>query len=346
LDALVSDWSANRIRDAVREVDRVEADSIEQELAPALARWRPRLKSADVVHSIEQAARVGAALVVRGDTGWPSQVEDLGRHAPMVLWRRGSAAVCINAARSFAIVGARAPTTYCEQVTMDASAELVGRGFAIVSGAAYGIDGMAHGAALANEGQTVAILAGGVDRFYPSGHDALLRKIAQYGAVISEVPCGAAPTKWRFLQRNRLIAAVSSATVVVEAGHRSGSLNTAAHASALGRPLGAVPGPVTSPLSRGPNALLADGAHVIRRAEDALDLACGVGAWQRRQPAQARVPDHLHALHQAVCEGARSADALVERGFSVTAVLAGLAELELGGHLRRVVGGRYEAVLA
>jgi DNA processing protein len=332
LDALVSDWSANRIRDAVREVDRVEADSIEQELAPALARWRPRLKSADVVHSIEQAARVGAALVVRGDTGWPSQVEDLGRHAPMVLWRRGSAAVCINAARSFAIVGARAATTYGEQVTMDASAELVGRGFAIVSGAAYGIDGMAHGAALANEGQTVAILAGGVDRFYPSGHDALLRKIAQYGAVISEVPCGAAPTKWRFLQRNRLIAAVSSATVVVEAGHRSGSLNTAAHASALGRPLGAVPGPVTSPASAGCHRLIRDYDAICVTNPDEMVQLLGEVAGDSAPIDSQRSAEQTRVIDALSTRSPRPVEAVAAlAGLSVMAAGSVLGSLELDG---------------
>ena len=139
---------------------------------------------------------------------------------------------------------------------MESSAGLVDRGFTIVSGAAYGIDGMAHRAALASGGTTVAFLAGGVDRFYPLGHEALLGRIAEQGAVVAELPCGSAPTKWRFLQRNRLIAAATEATIVLEAGMRSGSLNTAGHAAALGRPLGAVPGPVTSPASAGCHRLL------------------------------------------------------------------------------------------
>src|SRR5690606_23806686 len=122
----------------------------------------------------------------------------------------------------------------------------------------YGIDGMAHRAALASGGQTIAFLAGGVDRFYPSGHDALLTRIVECGAVVSELPCGSQPTKWRFLQRNRLIAAAGRATVVIEAGWRSGSLNTAGHAAALGSPRGAVPGPVTSAASAGCHRLIRD----------------------------------------------------------------------------------------
>ncbi len=157
---------------------------------------------------------------------------------------------------------------------MEASAGLVDRGFAIVSGGAYGIDGMAHRAALASDGTTIAFLAGGIDRFYPLGHESLLTRIAQTGAVVSELPCGAAPTKWRFLQRNRLIAAASQATVVLEAGIRSGSLNTAGHAAALGRPLGAVPGPVTSPASAGCHRLLREfDAMCVVDADQMAELA-------------------------------------------------------------------------
>ena len=137
---------------------------------------------------------------------------------------------------------------------MELSADLAASGIPIVSGAAYGIDGAAHRAALADGGATIALVAGGVDRPYPTGHSSLIDRIATQGAVVSELPCGASPTKWRFLARNRLIAAISAATVVVEAGWRSGSLNTAGHAAALGRSIGAVPGPVTSViwvLSRG-----------------------------------------------------------------------------------------------
>jgi DNA processing protein len=157
---------------------------------------------------------------------------------------------------------------------MEASAGLVDRGYTIVSGAAYGIDGMAHRAALASNGQTIAFLAGGVDRFYPSGHDALLTRIVEAGAVVSELPCGSPPTKWRFLQRNRLIAAASQATVVLEAGWRSGSLNTAGHAATLGRPIGAVPGPVTSAASVGCHRLIREfDAILVTNAAEMAELA-------------------------------------------------------------------------
>ncbi|MBW4033176.1 MAG: DNA-protecting protein DprA [Acidobacteria bacterium] len=229
-----------------------------EDLANAVRRWRPRVSSPTALLALRQAARFGASLLVPDDRDWPVGVDELGEHAPLALWARGDRALLGRLDRSMAIVGARAATGYGEHVTVEASAGLVDRGFTIVSGAAYGIDGIAHRAALASSGSTVAFLAGGVDRFYPAGHEALLTRIVERGVVVSEVPCGTAPTKWRFLQRNRLIAAASRATVVVEAGWRSGSLNTASHAATLGRPIGAVPGPITSAASAGCHRLLRD----------------------------------------------------------------------------------------
>lgn len=242
-------------------------------LEDAVRRWRPRVSSATSLLALRQAARFGASLLVPDDPDWPEGVEGLGEHAPLALWARGDRGMLGRLDRSIAIVGARAATGYGEHVTVEASAGLVDRGFTIVSGAAYGIDGIAHRAALASSGSTVAFLAGGVDRFYPAGHEALLTRIVERGVVVSEVPCGTAPTKWRFLQRNRLIAAASCATVIVEAGWRSGSLNTASHAAQLGRPIGAVPGPVTSAASAGCHRLLRDLTAVcVTGPEDMAEL--------------------------------------------------------------------------
>jgi DNA processing protein len=226
-----------------------------RDVSAGLDRWQPRLDHAAFVRAIGQAARVGARLLVPSDVEWPEGLRGLDAHAPLTLWVRGRVDALAESP-SIALVGARAATHYGEHVAIEAAAGLVDRGFAIISGGAYGIDGTAHRSALANGGTTVAFLAGGVDRFYPVGHEALLSRIAETGAVVSELACGAAPTRWRFLQRNRLIAAAADATVVLEAGMRSGSLNTAGHAAALGRPLGAVPGPVTSPASAGCHRLL------------------------------------------------------------------------------------------
>lgn len=254
--------------------------------AAALARWRPRVDPAAVQLALRQAARFGATLIVPGDEEWPAGFADLGDHAPLALWLRGDRTRLVALRRSIAIVGARAATAYGEHVAMESAAGLVDRGVAIVSGAAFGIDGAAHRAALASDGLTVAFLAGGVDRFYPAGHDRLLRTIEERGAVVSEVPCGVAPSRWRFLQRNRLIAAASAATVVVEAGWRSGSINTANHAAQLGRPIGVVPGPITSSASAGCHRLLreSDAICVTTAAEmaqllgDEVPVEVGAGA--------------------------------------------------------------------
>lgn len=170
-------------------------------------------------------------------------------------------------------MGARAATPYGVQVAGEIAGDLAVGGATIVSGAAIGIDAAAHRACLAVDGVTIAVLAGGVDKAYPSGHAGLLTDVSRRGVVVSEVPCGTAPTKWRFLQRNRLIAALSDATVVVEAGWRSGSLNTAGHAAALGRALGAVPGPVTSAASAGCHRILREyDGRCITSAEDVREM--------------------------------------------------------------------------
>lgn len=296
----------------------------------AVARWQPRLRTLDTALHLRQGARFGARLVVPGDPEWPVGVDDLGDHAPPALWVRGRAELLGGLDRSIAIVGARAATGYGEHVTIEAASGLVDRGFAIVSGAAFGIDGAAHRAALASGGATVAFLAGGVDRFYPSAHETLLTRIVERGAVVSEVPCGVAPTKWRFLQRNRLIAAASRATVVVEAGWRSGSLNTAGHAAQLGRPLGAVPGPVTSSASSGCHRLIREyDAVCVTSAQEMAELvdpaASTLPTRETSSPARTRVLDALGRTGQDVDRLAATA------GMAVDAVRAELGMLELDG---------------
>lgn len=196
------------------------------------------------------------------------------------------------------MVGARAASGYGEHVAADLAGDLAAGGAVIVSGGAYGIDGAVHRAALGVQGATIAFLAGGVDRAYPAGHHRLLQQIADEGALVSEPPCGAAPTKWRFLARNRLIAALGQATVVVEAGWRSGSLNTAGHAASLGRPLGAVPGPVTSASSAGCHRLLREyDAQCVTSAREVRELwgaiAGDSAARERQDPNRTRVLDAL-----------------------------------------------------
>ncbi len=258
--------------DALTLLHQGEDTAAGMDLTDLRARVLPRVVDSAIASAFAAAAKVDAVLITPEHPHWPAGFVDLGTSAPHALWARGNTAL-LAAQPSIAVVGARAATGYGEHVCMEIVAGLVNRGHTIVSGAAYGIDGMAHRAALASRGQTVAYLAGGIDRFYPAGHDALLERIAEVGVVASEASCGQAPKKWRFLMRNRLIAAGSNATLVVEAGYRSGALNVAGHAAALGRPLGAVPGPVTSPTSSGCHRLIKEtGARIITDTTDAAEL--------------------------------------------------------------------------
>lgn len=327
----------------------------ESSIAQGLQRWRPRIDAAAFVRSLEQAARVGARLLLPGDSEWPTGVDDLAAHAPLALWVRGRADALAGAQPTISLVGARAATGYGEHVTADASAGLVDRGFLVVSGGAYGIDGTAHRAALASDGTTVAFLAGGIDRFYPAGHETLLTRIAGTGAVLSEVPCGTAPSKWRFLQRNRLIAAAGEATVVIEAGLRSGSLNTATHATQLGRPLGAVPGPVTSPSSAGCHRLMRErNATCVVDAAQMAELASGMGfgiaaPGEAGRPADAAPappdpsPDAVRLLDALSSRSPRAVDDLARRsGLAPGAVRAALAELEVDRRALRDADGDWK----
>lgn len=292
----------------------------------ARARWSPRRD--DHGYAFELARRVGARLLTPGDAEWPERLDDLGVHAPAALWVRGSAATFARPAAAVALVGARAATAYGVRVAADLAADLAGGGATIVSGAAFGIDAAAHRACVAVSGTGIAVLAGGVEKAYPSGHAALLASMLERGAVVSEVPCGTAPTKWRFLQRNRLIAALADATVVVEAGWRSGSLNTAGHAAALGRALGAVPGPVTSAASAGCHRILREYDGVcITSADDVRELVGQpVSAGEQSAgptPQEIRVLDALdRRIPRPVAEVARRAGLAVEDAAAALGLLS------------------------
>jgi DNA processing protein len=227
-------------------------------LRPALARWRAQLPAIPPDAGLAAHAAQGIALVCPGDPGWPPQLDDLGTARPYALWVRGTADLRSCCARSVAIIGARAATSYGAHVSAELAAALGASGWTVVSGGAYGIDAAGHHGALAAGGVTVAVLACGPDIAYPREHRGLLADVAAHGAVISEWPPGTPPARRRFLLRNRVIAALARGTVVVEAAPRGGTLATARHASDLGRPLMAVPGPVTSAMSAGCHALLAE----------------------------------------------------------------------------------------
>ncbi|MDR0594659.1 MAG: DNA-processing protein DprA [Bifidobacteriaceae bacterium] len=211
-----------------------------------------------------------------GDPGWPAALDDLGPHAPESLYVSSSntdpAAFRAALAKAVSIVGARAATAYGEHLASLMAANLAASGFTIISGGAYGIDAAAHRAAL-NKGLTVAVMACGLDQFYPPANENLLREIARRGWLVSEHPPGTPPARDRFLTRNRLIAALGQAAVVVEAAVCSKSLNTAAHAHRLGRPVGAAPGPVTSAASIGCHQLIQSGAaKLVTDADDVLAM--------------------------------------------------------------------------
>jgi DNA processing protein len=228
-------------------------------------------------------------LVIPEDAEWPveaftcfaiptAQADDRWR-APVALWVRGAGRLDELTERAVAVVGARAATGYGEHVAAEFSYELAEGGCAVISGAAFGIDGAAHRGALAAEGSTVAVQACGLDRAYPAGHQKLLDRIAGSGAVVSEYPPGGWPARHRFLVRNRLIAAFAAGTVVVEAGVRSGARRTAAAATALGRVVMAVPGPVTSALSVGCHLLVREEqAVLVTRAAEVVEAVGRIGA--------------------------------------------------------------------
>ncbi|HET9144030.1 DNA-processing protein DprA, partial [Actinophytocola sp.] len=232
------------------------------------------------------AHRAGARLVVPEDDEWPTQQlmclqPGAGpRYAPpLALWVRGAARLSEVADRAVSIVGARAATGYGEHVGAEFGYGLASQGWTVVSGAAFGIDGAAHRGALAAGGVTVAVLGCGVEVGYPAAHTSLLGRIAETGLVLSEYSPGAPPARHRFLARNRLIAALSAGTVVVETGVRSGSRNTATAAAALGKELMVVPGPITSAVSAGCHELLRSGTALpVSSVAEILDTVSTTAA--------------------------------------------------------------------
>ncbi|MFF4601223.1 DNA-processing protein DprA [Streptomyces sp. NPDC001339] len=281
-----------------------------------LAGLRLRAARARPAEDLAAVSALGGRFVCPGDGEWPRQLDDLGDARPIGLWVRGKADLRLWALRSVAVVGARACTEYGAHLATTLSAGLTDRGWTVISGAAYGVDGAAHRGALAADGATVAVLASGVDRVYPSGHTELIGRIAEQGLVVAELPPGDHPTRSRFIQRNRVIAALTRGTVVVEAELRSGSLVTARRALSLGRFTMGVPGPVTSGLSAGVHQLLRGEAALVTDADEVIELVGSIGelAPQHRGPTLVR--DLLDPVATRVLE------ALPARGSADTTHLA------------------------
>jgi len=309
----------------------------------ALGRWRARLPGLPNDERIADTCRDGIRLTCPGEAEWPGSLDQLGQASPYALWLRGNTDLRFACSRSVSMVGSRAATSYGGHVAGEIAADLGERGWTVVSGGAYGIDAAAHRGALAAEAVTIAVLACGVDYPYPAGHADLFAAIAAQGLVVSEWPPGRHPARTRFLVRNRVIAALGCGTVIVEAGERSGALNTARHAANLGKPLMAVPGPVTSAQSAGCHRIIREwGASCVTRAADIIELLSplsapdalapggGPGRPAPRDPSTARSPsrDDLDP------DTARVLDALPTRGGAGTSTIAVEAGVDLDTVLR------------
>jgi DNA processing protein len=250
--------------------------------------------------------------------------------------------------QAVAIVGARRGTPYGLEVARSLGRGLAAAGVPVVSGLALGVDSAAHiGAVERAPVPVVAVLAGGADAPYPRSRRRLYERIVERGCVVSELPPGFSAFRWNFVARNRIIAGLAALTVVVEAAERSGSLTTADFAEQLGRPVGAVPGPVTSRFSEGTNGLLAAGAGVIRDTRDVLDQLLGPDAPQPAADLSPAVPiePRLRSLLDAIERGHGSLAELATDADSAQQILQDLTDLELRGLVRREFGGRYVRAL-
>ncbi|MFZ4485695.1 MAG: DNA-processing protein DprA [Candidatus Nanopelagicales bacterium] len=336
IGALIDEWGALQV------FERMRAGRLGlREQAPMQA----RLARVDVESALASAHAIGARIIDRTDREWPTQLDDLGAARPLAVWVLGAANLRLTALRSIAVVGARAATAYGEAICRDWCSVLAEHSFTVVSGGAYGIDAAAHRATLSAEGMTICVLASGVDTPYPRAHDALVGRIADEGLVVSESPLGQQVRRQRFLTRNRLIAALTRATLVVEAAVRSGTTSTANAAMALNRPVLAVPGPVTSVMSGGCHKLIRDTDTLLAsRIEDVLEVIGELGefsgpAQERRSiddlsPSQARVLDAIPARGSIGIN-----DLVIDSGLGAADVSGALAVLALRGFVEEVPGG-------
>ena len=307
----------------------------------ALERWLPRLSKSAVENALKVASFANARLIHSEDESWPSQLADLGLATPAALWVRGSLE---SMTPGVAVVGSRAATPYGHWVTAELVGALAQQGLAVVSGGAFGIDTFAHQTANRLNQPNFAVMAGGVDSLYPSGNSELLHEVIERGAVIAELPPGSRPTRWRFLQRNRLIAALAKATVVVEAGYRSGAINTANHALALNRPLGAVPGPINQVSSAGCHRLIRDGSATLVSSDADLCELAGVS------PASDTEYESLGSLELRVLDAlssrAKNFEALAKTaGVTAIELSIALGNLELSGRAERDTGDNWRRSL-
>ncbi|PQZ92362.1 DNA-protecting protein DprA [Arthrobacter sp. MYb227] len=332
-------------------------------LNAGLERWRARANNTNPHADLQLIKNMGGGILTPTDPNWPQGFESLQLAAPIALWYRGNAntQVLHDPKTLLAIVGSRDATEYGRTITAEISAGLVTKGICIVSGGAYGIDAKAHEAALAEDPplgtdpsrpNTIAVMAGGLDRLYPAGNEDLLFRIHRHGLLIAEVAPGTTPSRWRFLQRNRLIAALCAATIVTEARWRSGALSTAHHAAEMGRDVGATPGSIYSANSAGCHRLIREGAAtLITDATEALELlgtlhdqptpeeANPTKEPDRRDHDDLTIQDML-LLDALPTRNARTVDELASRaGLGIGSILGGLTRLTTRGLTERKDNG-------
>ncbi len=313
----------------------------------AFARWRSRIPDIPTPARLEAWERSGFRLVCPGDPEWPTQLDDLGESRPVMLWLRGDSDLRFASLRSVSVVGSRAATAYGNHVAAELAADLASAGWTVTSGGAYGIDAAAHRGALAVGGSTVAVLASGLTFGYPKGHEELFSQIAAEGVLVSECPPDRAPTRPGFLIRNRIIAALSRGTVVVEAARRSGALNTSRHARELNRPVMVVPGPVTSDQSQGCHDLIREyGAVLVTSAPHVIELVSPLGESDDGPERRPAVPDEsldpvtltvLHAVTRRSGRGPATIATLA--GVDLDTAMRCLGLLAAAGYVERCEQG-------
>lgn len=291
------------------------------------------------------AREAGLELLCRCQPAYPRRLSELSA-APAVLYVAGGLErfLALVAEEPVAVVGARRASGYGLDVARTLGRSLAASGLTVISGMALGVDSAAHEGAVASGRAAVAVLPGPASDPYPRSRRRLYRQLVGAGAAVSELPPGTQVRRWSMVARNRIIAALSAATVVVEAAAGSGALLTADFARALGRPVGAVPGRITAPQASGTNALLADGAQVVRGAQDVLDLLYGIGVRTAVVERRPELDGDARGVLEAVLAGRDTPDALAAGEIGPGRALAALAWLELSGYVRREAGGRFAAI--
>jgi DNA processing protein len=345
----------------IEALGRLRAGDVTDALRQATA---PRLAGLELDHladrAMERAERLGARIITPEDDEWPGQLHDLVRLSvdgpdrirrdtlpPQCLWLRGSWPLAGASTRSVSIVGARASTPYGEHIAADLAFGLADRGWTITSGGAFGIDAAAHRGALAGAGCTIAVLACGIDRPYPQSHASLFEQIAAHGLLLSEWPPGADPHRHRFLIRNRVIAAISGGTILIEANLRSGARFTLNRARDLGRIVMATPGPITSAMSAGSHEeLRTEGTTLVCGVAHVIDAVGRIGAdLAPTVRAEETAQDRLTPVQQQVLDGVRPRKILDAEqiaaavGVSARDARRALPSLEQAGFVTATAGG-------